>query len=394
MSTLRQLFLNNLAQTSESPLAIDIEKAKGIYLCSKSGKKYIDLISGISVSNLGHCNSQVIKAVNSQIKKFSYLMVYGEYVISPQVELATKLVSLLPENLNSVYFVNSGSEAVEGGIKLAKRFTGRHKIMSFKNAYHGSTSGALSLMGNEFFKQEFRPLLPGIDFIRFNNFEDLERINEDYACVIIEPIQGEAGIQIPEKNYLQALREKCYQTNTLLIFDEIQTGIGRTGKMFAFENFNVIPDILLLAKAFGGGFPLGAFVSSRHIMSTLSHNPPLGHITTFGGHPVSCVASLESLKILEETKIYESAVSKGQLFKKLLKHKKIVEIRQIGLFISVELENELMVKNVIDFAIQNGVITDWFLFAPNCIRIAPPIIITEKEIRKACKIINQGIEKA
>ncbi|OFX59181.1 MAG: aminotransferase class III [Bacteroidetes bacterium GWA2_30_7] len=394
MSTLRQLFLNNLAQTSENPLAIEVEKAKGVYLYSKSGTKYIDLISGISVSNLGHCNKRVTKTVNNQLKKFTYLMVYGEYVISPQVELASKLVSLLPANLNSVYFVNSGSEAVEGAIKLAKRFTGRNKIISFKNAYHGSTSGALSVMGNEFFKQQFRPLLPGIDFILFNNFEDIERITDNYACVIVEPIQGEAGVQIPEKNFLLALREKCNQTNTLLIFDEIQTGIGRTGKMFAFENFNVIPDILLLAKAFGGGFPLGAFISSKEIMSVLSCNPPLGHITTFGGHPISCVASLETIKILEETKIYETAVNKGLLIKKLLNHKKIINIRQIGLFISVELENEIIVKNVIDYAIQKGVIIDWFLFAPNCIRIAPPVIIIEKEIRKVCKIINEGIEQA
>lgn len=394
MSTLRQNFLNNIAQTSEFPLAIEVEKAKGVYLYTKSGEKYIDLISGISVSNLGHCNSRVIKAVNNQLKKFTYLMVYGEYVISPQVELATKIISLLPENLNSVYFVNSGSEAVEGAIKLAKNFSGRHKIMSFKNAYHGSTSGALSLMGNESLKQNFRPLLPRIDFIRFNNFDDLELINDQYACVIVEPVQGEAGIQIPKNNFLLALREKCNQTKTLLIFDEIQTGIGRTGKMFAFENYNVIPDIILLAKAFGGGFPLGAFISSKEIMSVLSTNPPLGHITTFGGHPVSCVASLETLKILEETKIYETAVSKGLLFKKLLSHKKVVEIRQIGLFISVELESDTIVKKVIDYAIKNGVIIDWFLFASNCIRIAPPVIITEKEIRKACKIIKEGIEHA
>lgn len=391
MVSQRQLFLQHLAQTSEFPLSLEIEKAKGIYLFDKSGKKYMDLISGISVSNIGHCAPKVISAIKKQVEKYSHLMVYGEYVQSPQVALAKKLVSLLPKNLNSVYFVNSGAETTEGALKLAKRFTGRTEIISFQNAYHGSTHGALSIMGNENLKIRFRPLLPDIRFLEFNNENHFARITEKTACVIIEPVQGEAGVRIPEKDYLKNLRKKCNETGTLLIFDEAQTALGRTGTMFAFEQFNAVPDILLLAKAFGGGMPLGAFVSSKKIMDSLKDNPALGHITTFGGHPVCCAASLAAIEVLEKENLIQQVKGKEVLFRKYLKHRAIKEVRSIGLMIAVEFETAEMVQKIIRRSLADGIITDWFLFCDNCIRIAPPLIISEKEIEKACKIILNSI---
>lgn len=389
--TERQLFLQHLAQTSEFPLSLEIEKAKRVYLFDKSGKKYMDLISGISVSNSGHCHPKIISAIKKQVEKYSHLMVYGEYVQSPQVLLAKKLSSLLPKNLNSVYFVNSGAEATEGALKLAKRYTGRTEIISFQNAYHGSTHGALSVMGNETLKIKFRPLLPDVRFIEFNNEDHLNQITEKTSCVIIEPIQGEAGVRIPGKNYLQLLRKRCNETGTLLVFDEAQTALGRTGTMFAFEQFNVVPDILLLAKAFGGGMPLGAFVSSKKIMDSLKDNPALGHITTFGGHPVCCAASLAAIEVLEKEKLIQQVKRKEVLFRKILKHPAIKEVRSIGLMIAVEFETAEMVQKIIRRSLVDGIITDWFLFCDNCIRIAPPLIISEKEIEKACKIILNSI---
>ncbi len=393
MTSQRQLFLQHLAQTSDFPLCLEIEKAKGIYLFDKSGKKYIDLISGISVSNLGHCNPFVISAINNQLKKYSHLMVYGEYVQSPQVMLAKKLTSLLPKNLSSVFFVNSGAEATEGALKLAKRYKGRTEIIAFKNAYHGSTHGALSVMGNEVLKIKYRPLLPDIRFIEFNNEKQFVQISEKTACVIIEPVQGEAGVKIPEKNFLSNLRKRCNETGALLIFDEAQTAFGRTGTMFAFEQFGVTPDILLLAKAFGGGMPLGAFVSSKKIMDSLKSNPALGHLTTFGGHPVCCAAALAAIEVLENEKLISGVKKKEKLFKIYLRHKRILEIRSIGLMMALQFESAVENQKIINNCLENGLVTDWFLFCGDSMRIAPPLNITEDEIRISCEKILMSLDE-
>jgi acetylornithine/succinyldiaminopimelate/putrescine aminotransferase len=391
--TNRQLFLQNLAQTSNTPLLLEIEKAEGIYLYDVYGKKYFDLISGISVSNVGHRHPKVVEAIKQQLDNYMHLMVYGEYIQSPQVKYAELLTKQLPENLSSVYFTNSGSEANEGALKLAKRVTGRSEIISFKNAYHGSTHGALSIMGNEYFKQAFRPLLPDIKFIEFNNEYDLNLISEKTACVIVEPIQGEAGVICPNNNYLQKLRKKCTKTGTLLIFDEVQTGFGRTGHLFAFQKYNVIPDILTIAKGMGGGMPIGAFISSKEIMNNLSFNPVLGHITTFGGHPVSAAAALASLEILLEENLIEKVEEKSLLFKKELNHKLIKKISGEGLLLSIDFENEILVQNLIQEGIKDGYITDWFLFDAKKCRLAPPLTITTDEIYTACKLINYSLNK-
>jgi acetylornithine/N-succinyldiaminopimelate aminotransferase len=389
--TNRQLFFNHLAQTSPAPPALEITSAKGIYLIGKDGKKYLDLISGISVSNVGHGNPNVLRAIKKQLSRHSYLMVYGEYIVGPQAEYAEQLVNYLPKKLNNIYFTSSGSEAIEGALKLAKRFTGRTEIISFKNAYHGSTQGALSVMGNEDMKRAFRPLLPDIRFLEFNNEDDLKNITPKTACVIIEPIQGEAGVILPKNNFLVKLRKRCNETGTLLIFDEIQTGMGRTGELFAFEKYKVVPDVLCLAKAFGGGMPLGAFISSKEIMSVLSDNPVLGHITTFGGHPLSCVAGAEAFRQIKSQKSKVRS-RKGMLFKKLLVHPKIKEIRGEGLLLAVQFENEPLNREIIAKCVENGVITDWFLFNSSAMRIAPPLTISEKEIEYACKVILKCID--
>lgn len=394
MISQRQLFLQHVGQTSDFPLQLEIERAKGLYMFDTTGKSYIDLISGVSVSNVGHLHPRVVKAVQEQAEKFMHLMVYGEYIQSPQVKFAKKLSDLLPENLSATYFVNSGSEAVEGALKLAKRYTGRSEIIAYKNAYHGSTHGALSVMGNEEFKNSFRPLLPNVRFLNFNNELELENISEKTACVLVEPVQGEAGIRLPENDYLKKLREKCSEVGALLIFDEIQTGFGRTGKLFAFQEFDVVPDIMTIAKGMGGGMPIGAFVSSNEIMSSLKTNPILGHITTFGGHPVSCAASIASLDVLIDEKIVDDVSRKGDLFRKYLNHPEIREIRGIGLFMAVELNDFNQVKKVIDIAIDKGLVTDWFLFHDSAFRIAPPLIITENQIVDACNILNESIDES
>lgn len=394
MISQRQLFLQHVGQTTDFPLQLEIEKAEGIYMYDKEGKSYMDLISGVSVSNLGHLHPEVVKAIKSQLDKYMHLMVYGEYIQTPQVEFAKKITDLLPENLDSVYFVNSGSEAIEGALKLAKRFTGRSEIISFKNAYHGSTHGALSVMGNEIFKNAFRPLLPGVKFLRYNSFDDLEQITEKTACVLIEPVQGEAGIRLPEDNYLRKLRERCNKTGAILIFDEIQTGFGRTGSFFAFQEYKVIPDIVTIAKGMGGGMPVGAFIASNKIMSSFKTNPILGHITTFGGHPVSCAAACASLDVLMKENIIGEVKRKGELFRKHLNHTEIKEIRGIGLFMAVELKDFKQVKTVIDIAIEKGLVTDWFLFHDSAFRIAPPLVITDEQIIEACKILNEAIEES
>lgn len=409
LSHRQELFYNHLAQTSDFPLALEIERAEGIYLYGQNGQKYVDMISGIAVSNVGHRHPKVLEAIQNQLDKYLHLMVYGEYIETPQVKLAEGLVGTLTkfktlsklEALDNVYFTNSGTEAVEGAMKLAKRFTGRSEIISCFNAYHGSTQGALSLAGAEFFKRNFRPLLPNIRHIRHGISDDLEMITSRTAAVIIEVISGEAGVRVPTEDYHQALRKRCDETGTLLIYDEIQTGFGRTGSFWAFEQYGVAPDVLLCAKGMGGGMPIGAFIASKEIMSVFKNNPILGHITTFGGHPVSCAASLATLEIVQDVldgtrKNGEteelSVIEKGQLIKDLLVHPKIKEVRGRGLMLAVEFDSFDVLKPIIDRAIQQQVITDWFLFCDNSMRIAPPLIITETQIREACTVILEAID--
>ncbi len=395
--THRQLFFQHIAQTSDFPLGLEIERAEGIYLYESDGSRYIDLISGIGVSNVGHRHPRVLEAIHQQLDKYMHLMVYGEYIQTPQTQLAQALAQTLPPSLNNVYFTNSGTEAVEGAMKLAKRYTGRSEIISCFNAYHGSTQGALSLSGDENFKRNFRPLLPDIRHIRHGNPTDLGQITTRTAAVIIEVVAGEAGVRVPEPAYFQALRQRCSETGALLIFDEIQTGYGRTGTFWAFEGVSVVPDILLCAKGMGGGMPIGAFISSDELMSVFKNNPILGHITTFGGHPVSCAASLATLQIIQEQKLHEQAEAKGQLFRQLLRHAAIREIRGKGLMLAVEFDSFDVLKPIIDRAIANsqnglGIITDWFLFCTNSMRIAPPLIITEEQIREACTVILEAMD--
>jgi len=392
MVSLRQLFLLNNAQTSNSPRLLEIDRAEGVYMYSPNGKAYIDLVSGFAVSNVGHRHPKVVQAIKDQVDKYMHLAVYGEYVQAPQVRFAEKLVSVLPDSLNSVYFVNSGAEATEGALKLAKRFTGRAEIISCHNAYHGSTHGALSVMGNEYYKKAYRPLLPEIKFFSFNNEDDLLLISERTACVIVESIQGEAGVVVPTLAYLKKLRERCSETGALLIMDEIQTGFGRTGKLFAFEHYGIVPDILLLAKGIGGGMPIGAFVANRNVMGTLKDNPILGHITTFGGHPVTCAAGLANLEAILEENLMDGVDEKEVLFRKLLKHPLIKEIRGKGLMLSIQLDSFEQVEAVSRLCVEKGVIIDWFLHCDTALRIAPPLIITVEEIEHCCKIITECIE--
>lgn len=388
----RQIFLSHLAQTTDFPLMIEIEKAEGIYMFGPEGKQYIDLISGIGVSNVGHRHPKVLSAIQEQLDKYLHLMVYGEYVQSPQALLAKALCDTLPEHLDNVYLVNSGSEAVEGALKLAKRYTNRRDIISCVDAYHGSSHGALSVGGNEIFKRAYRPLLPGIKNIVYGSFYQLDKITTDTAAVIIETIQGEAGIKVACSNYFQALRKRCDKTGTLLILDEIQAGFGRTGKFWAFEHFGIEPDILVCAKGMGGGMPIGAFIANKEVMGVFKNHPLLGHITTFGGHPVSAAASLATIDIIKEESLLESVEAKAEIFKKLLIHPKIKGIRNKGLLMAVEFESFDVLKPIIDRAIEMGVITDWFLFCDDAMRIAPPLIITELQIKEACTIILKAID--
>ena len=376
----KQLFLRHFGQTSVNPLAFEIEKARGIYLFTPSGEKYIDLISGVCVNNLGHNHPKVIKAIKDQVDKYLHLMVYGELVQKPQIELVKLLTDNLPETLNSVYLVNSGSEAVEGAMKLAKRITGRYEIVAFRKSYHGGTHGALSILGDESYKDAFRPLVPSIRFLDFNRKDQLDQISSETACVVVEPVQAEAGVIVPVNDFLSELKKRCLITGTLLVFDEVQTGFGRTGSLFAFEQFKVLPDILVLAKALGGGMPLGAFISSSENMSQLKTNPSLGHITTFGGHPVSCVAAHAALQVLLEEEIIGDVNRKGNLFKKLTRHETIREFRGMGLFFAVELKNPDHAKRLIEQAPLKGFLLDSFLFRYDSFRIAPPLNITDDEI--------------
>jgi acetylornithine/N-succinyldiaminopimelate aminotransferase len=385
----RQLFLQHVGQTSEAPLALEIVKAQGSKMWDAAGKEYIDLIAGISVCNIGHRHPKVIQAIKDQLDNYMHIMVYGELVESPQVAYAKRITDHLPASLNAVFYTASGSEATEGAMKLSKRYTGRTQIVSFKNSYHGSTQGALSIMGDEYWRNAFRPLLPDTLQLNYNSFEDISLITERTACVIAETVQAEAGVIKPQKNWLQALRKRCTETGTLLVLDEIQCAFGRNGTLWAFEQFGIVPDILLLGKALGGGMPLGAFVADKKIMDSLTHNPVLGHINTFGGHPVCCAAGLAAFDVLLEEKLIETVAKKEQLFLSLLHHAKIKAIRSCGLMIAVEFENFEWNKKVIDALIDDGVFTDWFLFAANCLRIVPALAITEEEIKTACnKLIS------
>jgi acetylornithine/succinyldiaminopimelate/putrescine aminotransferase len=390
----KETFLHNLAQTSPYPFLISIERAEGIYLHSPDGKSYMDMISGIGVSAIGHRHPHVIKAIKDQLDKHLHVMVYGEYIQATPNALARKLVSLLPPSLNCCYYVNSGTEANEAALKLAKRVTGRTEIISFRKSYHGSTHGSLSVSGNEIKKQAYRPLLPDVRFIDFNNPGQLEQITERTACVIMETIQGDAGVRIPDRAYMQAVRKRCDETGTLLILDEIQCGMGRTGKLFAFEQFGIVPDILTIAKAFGGGLPIGAFISSEEKMKLLTHDPILGHITTFGGNPVCCASALATLEVIENENLLAHVEHKGQLIEQLLQHPKIKAVRRIGLLFAFDFENEDIVNNIVNYAKEHGVICYWFLSHPFSFRIAPPLTITEDEIKKACVIILDAIEQA
>ena len=391
--TNRQLFLNHVGQTSEAPLALEIVSAEGCKLFDADGKEYIDLIGGISVCNVGHRHPKVIEAIKKQLDNYLHIMVYGELMQSPQVQYATLLTQHLPASLNSVFFTASGSEATEGAMKLAKRFKNRTQIISFKNSYHGSTQGALSVMGSEYWQQAFRPLLPDILQMNYNSFEDLDNITTRTACVIAETIQAEAGVLVPQNGWLKALRKKCDETGTLLVLDEIQCGFGRNGTLWAFEQFDLVPDILLLGKALGGGMPLGAFVADKKIMDSFTHDPVLGHINTFGGHPVCCAAGLAAFKVLLDENLIVTVKQKEQLFISLLHHAKIKAVRSCGLMMAVEFEDFDMNKKVIDALIATGVFTDWFLFASNCLRIVPPLTISDKEISSACDKISEVLDK-
>ena len=392
MPSLKQLFYNNQGRPSNEPIGIEIVNSEGIYLFDKEGKDYIDLVSGVSVSNLGHKHPQIVKAIKDQLDKYSHLMVYGEFIQEPQVRFAQLLAQQIPAPLEATYFVNSGSEAIEGALKLAKRYTGRSEILAFKNAYHGSTHGAMSVMGSEFFKTAYRPLLPDIGFMEFNNEDDLKRITTKTACVLVEPVQGEGGIISPKNDFLKKIRKACDATDTLLIFDEIQTGFGRTGSLFAFQKYGVIPDIFAIAKAMGGGMPIGGFVSSTKIMDTLTFNPVLGHITTFGGHPVSAAAALANLEILvNNPELLDSTEEKAQLFRSHLETiAAIKSIRNDGLYMAIDLGAEYDISNLMQEFYKQGIISDLFLFYEGAFRISPPLIITNEEIIEACHRINQS----
>ena len=390
----RDTFLNHLAQTTDSPALIAVAYAEGIYIYDTDNKRYTDLISGIGVTNIGHRNPPVVQAIKDQLDKHLHVMVFGEYIQSVSNLLAQKVVSLLPAPLDCCYFVNSGTEANEGALKLAKRYTGRHEIISCRKSYHGSTHGSMSVSGNEVKKQTFRPLLPDVSFMDFNSMDDLDVITERSACVIIETVQGDAGVRIPSKAYMKALRKRCDETGALLILDEIQCGMGRTGTLFAFEQFDIVPDILTVAKAFGGGLPIGAFISDKNIMACLTHDPILGHITTFGGNPVCCASALATLKVIEDEKLLEQVEEKGKLFEKLLRHSKIKEVRRIGLMFAIDFESAEIVNRIVLKAKDLGVICYWFLSHPNSFRIAPPLTITKKQIEESCETILKAIDNA
>lgn len=391
--TNRQMFMRYVAQTSFAPLSAEIERAEGVFMYTPDGKKIIDTVSGISVSNVGHCNPKVVQAVKEQAEKYMHLMVYGEMIQSPQVQLAKRLTDVLPKNLNNVYFVNSGSEATDGSLKLAKRFTGRKEIISFKKAYHGSTIGAMSIWGSDKYNKAYKPLLPGVKRLNFNSMPDLEKITDKTACVITEVIQSEGGLNIPDIEWVKALRKRCDDTGALLIFDEVQMGMGRTGKMFGFENFGVAPDIVNLAKALGGGMPIGAFVADKKIMESFCE-PALGHITTFGGHPVSAAAALASLNFIIDEKLPEKATAKGDFFESLIKdHPKVKRTWGIGLFRGIEVDKKVDMWKFLHKALENGVLSDLFIFRDHAFRFTPPLTITKEEIIYAVDLLKKTLDE-
>jgi acetylornithine/N-succinyldiaminopimelate aminotransferase len=389
---LRSVFLQHVAQTSPDPLAMEIAKAEGCYLYDTSGKQYIDLIGGISVCNVGHCHLKVVAAIKNQAEQYLHVMVYGETIQSPQVQYAQWLANHLPKTLNTVYFTNSGTEATEGAMKLAKRVTGKTNFISCNNSYHGHAQGALSIMGSEVWKNNFRPLLPGCVTANYNNDAIIDFIDATTAAIIIEPVQAESGVIKARKEWLQKIRMKCNETCTLLIFDEIQSGFGRTGSLWAFEQYDVVPDILLLGKALGGGMPMGAFIADAKLMQTLTYNPILGHLTTFGGHPVCCAAGLAAATALVEEKMYISVFEKEKLFHELLQHPKIKNINSAGLWMAVEFDSFEQNISIIKHCYENGLFTDWFLFGSNYLRIAPPLTITTAQIKTACEIILKACD--
>ena len=397
MNILRKQFLAHVGQTSPSPMMVEVAKAEGSFFYTPEGKRYFDLVAGVSVSNVGHANPSVVKAVQEQAARYMHVMVYGELIETPQVEYARRITELLPDPIESVYFVNSGAEAVEGALKLAKRYTHRTEIISMRRAYHGSTHGAMCLMGSpegEEWKNAFRPLLPGFRSIEFNDFEALLSINEHTACVIAEPVQGEAGVRVPQNGYLQALRKRCDEVGALLVFDEIQTGMGRTGELFASLKYGVTPDIICLAKAFGGGMPLGGFAANHQIMDTLQTNPVLGHITTFGGHPVCCAAGLAALNYLVEHRVVEAVEQKGALYESLLQdHPQVKEIRRSGLLLAVELGASDKLYRMMELFSKEGIMSDWFLFCDTAFRISPPLTISLDEVRESAAIIRHCLDQ-
>lgn len=387
----RELFFSHVAQTSREPLALEIVKAEGVSLFDINGKEYTDLIGGISVCNTGHRHPKVVEAIKKQADAYLHILVYGEFIQSPQVMYAKLLTDYLPQNLNSVFFTNSGAEAVEGAMKLAKRVTNRSQIIAFKNSYHGSTQGALSVMGDEYWRNAFRPLLPDVLHLDYNAYASLESITKRTACVIAETVQAEMGVNAPSKEWLKALRATCNEHGVLLMLDEIQAGFGRTGTLWGFQQYDIVPDILMLGKALGGGMPLGAFIADNALMQTLTHDPVLGHITTFGGHPVSCAAGMASFKVLIEEGLIDGIKKKEAVFKSLLIHPKVKAVRSAGLLMAIEFADFDTNKNIIDRCLAKGVLTDWFLFAPHCMRIAPPLVISEEKIKTACGIIMEVI---
>ena len=387
----RRLFLRHVAQTSPAPLGLEIVRAEGLYLYDKGGRRYIDGIGGISVCNTGHRHPRVVQAIRDQADQYLHLLVYGELIQSPQVQYASLLAAHLPPSLNSVYFTNSGAEATEGAMKLAKRVTGRTEIVAFNQSYHGSTQGALSVMGDEYWRNAYRPLLPGVWHVDYNSSAALEAITDRTACVIAETVQAERGVYVPDLHWFRQLRERCNETGALLVLDEIQAGFGRTGTLWGFQRYGVVPDILLLGKALGGGMPMGAFIADRPLMWTLTGDPVLGHITTFGGHPVCCAAGLASLQVLLEEDWIRQVAEKEALFHRLLVHPSIRAVRSSGLLIAIEFESFERNKQIIAACIEKGLLTDWYLFAPQCMRIAPPLVITKEQIDEACSIILSAI---
>ena len=389
----RELFFRHVAQTSPAPLALEIVKASGSVLTDKEGKEYIDMIAGISVCNVGHAHPAVVAAIKAQAEQYLHLLVYGEFIESPQVQYAKALTEKLPASLNSVYFTNSGAEATEGAMKLAKRVTGRTEIIAFQQSYHGSTQGALSIIGDEYWRNAYRPLLPDIRHELYNSQSALDAITTRTACVIAETIQAERGVYEPDSKWLKALREKCRKTGTLLVLDEIQTGFGRTGSLWGFQKYGVVPDIVLLGKALGGGMPLGAFVADRSLMDAFTHAPVLGHITTFGGHPVCCAAGLAAFQVLQEESWLEQVAAKEAFIRKELNDPGIRQIRSAGLLVAIELSSSEKVLEVCKLALERGLIIDWFLFAPHCIRLAPPLSISFEELAAALRVLKACIEQ-